>query len=372
MTNIHYLKNKRLLFIMVLTAGIIFWIYHAYSNHKKPVRSAAIAVTTNKVVQKDVTITAHAMGVVQPYITVSVKSRVEGQLLAVGFKAGEDVKAGQVIFQIDPHPYQVALDQAKANLARDQAQLENYQKLLDRYAPLVKKGYISKQDYDAASANVKAGLATLLADKASVANAQLNLDYCTIHAPSSGRTGDVLVNQGNLIKMNDAVPLVVINQIKPVYVAFSLPEQQLEDIKNSSINGTVNVTIATKNKSATYQAELSFINNAVDATTGMIQLKALFANEDEKIWPGQYVDVTLPVSQLKQVLLVPTRAIQAGPEGSYVFVVNKDSHVAVQPIKLGPVISDNTVVEGIEVDTVIVATGQSQLVAGSLVRTTAG
>lgn len=363
-----HLTKKRLILIAILMIGLFFWIHHSFSP-KKPVQKTTTAVTTTKVIQQDVVITAHAIGVVEPSQTVSIKSRVEGQLIKVGFKAGDNVKAGQVIFQIDSHPYEVALDQAKANLARSQALLDNYQKLLNRYAPLVKKGYISKQDYDLAEANVKSQKAALLADASTVKNAELNLSYCTIRAPISGRTGDVLVHEGNLIKMNDASPLVVINQVTPVYISFSLPEQQLEDIQKNSKEETV-VTIDTKNKSHNLQAKLSFINNTVDPTTGMIQLKAVFANTQEKIWPGQYVDVTFPISQMKQALLVPTRAIQAGPNGAYVFVVHNDGHVSLQPIRLGAVVSDNTVVEGISANTLIVTTGQSQLVEGSLVKTT--
>lgn len=366
MTKIPYLTKKRVLFILI-AIGLIVWLYQSYFSQKKQPQTAPISITTSKVEQKDVTLTTHAIGNVQPYVTVSVKSRVEGQLLSVGFKEGEYVKAGQVIFQIDPHSYQVSLEQAKANLARDQAQLENLQKLLVRYGQLVEKGYISKQDYDAAEANVKAQAATVLADKAAVANTQLNLDYCTIHAPISGRTGNLLVNQGNLIK-NDTTPLVIINQIKPIYIVFSLPEQLLDDIKNESDSGTVPVTIKSRGNSNILQAELSFIDNAVDVTTGMIQLKALFPNKHEEIWPGQYVEVILPFQKIKQALLIPTRAIQVGPDGSYVFVVKEDSRVKMQPITLGPVIEENTVIKGLAAGTIVVNTGQSQLVDGSLVQ----
>jgi multidrug efflux system membrane fusion protein len=338
-------------------------------HQKKQPTSPVVSVTTTKVVQKDITLTTHAIGNVQPTIAVSIKSRVEGQLLSVGFKEGEYVKEGQLIFEIDPHPYQVALDQAKANLARSQAQLENLQKLLVRYEQLVKKGYVSKQDYDAAIANMKAQAAAVLADKALVSNAALNLGYCTIRAPISGRTGNLLVNQGNLIKANESTPLVVIHQIKPIYVAFSLPEAQLEAVKKAANHGIVYVTIQTKNSNAKLIAKLSFIDNTVDKNTGMILLKALYPNTQEEIWPGQYVDVTLPIAEIKNALLLSTRAIQEGPEGSYVFVVNKDSSVTLKPIKLGAVVNDAaTIVNDLPVGTRVVATGQSQLIDGSKVQ----
>lgn len=360
--------TKRVL-IIVTVIGIVFWFSKSYFHPAKPLMASKVSVTTDKVTQRDVTLTAHAIGNVQPQLTVAVKSRVEGQLLSVGFKEGDYIKKDQIIFQIDPHPYKVALEQAKANLARDQAQLENLQKLLERYSQLVKKGYISKQDFDAADANVKAQVATVMADKSAVDNAQLNLDYCTIHAPISGRTGKVLVNEGNLIKVNDSSPLVIINQIKPIYVVFSLPEHELENVKEEFAHGAVPVAIQSKNLSKTYLAQLSFIDNTVDPTTGMIQLKAVFANNQEEIWPGQYVDVTLPTAKVKKALLVPTRSIQAGPTGPYIFAVKADSHVTVKPVTVGPVIADDTIIQGLSADTVIVTTGQSQLVEGSVVQT---
>jgi len=368
MTKKRYTLRNRIIISLVLVLCILLFV-RGCLHKKKPLPSPAVSVTTTKVIQKDVTLTTHAIGNVQPTIAVSIKSRVEGQLLSVGFKEGEYVKEGQIIFEIDPHPYQVALEQAKANLARDQAQLENLQKLLVRYGQLVKKGYISKQDYDASEANVKAQAATVLADKASVSNATLNLGYCTIRAPISGRTGNLLVSQGNLIKANESAPLVVIHQIKPIYVAFSLPEAQLEAVKKAANNGTVYVTIQTKNSNAKLAAKLSFIDNAVDKNTGMILLKALYPNNQEEIWPGQYVDVTLPIAEIKNALLLSTRAIQEGPDGSYVFIVNKDSSVTLKPIKLGEVVNDaTTIVNNLPAGATVVATGQSQLIDGSKVR----
>ncbi len=361
------ITKKRIIVVLILIIGVFFFTRN-YFHQKKSISVPAVSVTTTKVIQKDVTLTTQAIGNVQPTVTVAIKSRVEGQLLSVGFKEGEYVKEGQIIFKIDAHPYEVALDQAKANLARDQAQLENLHKLNLRYGELVKKGYISKQDHDASKANVKAQEATVLADKSLVANAELNLSYCTVHAPISGRTGNLLVNQGNLIKANENAPLVVIHQIKPIYVAFSLPETQLEAIKKAANHGEVNVTIQTKNSSTKLAATLSFIDNSVDKNTGMILLKAQYANSHEEIWPGQYVDVTLPLAEIKNALLLPTRAIQEGPEGSYVFIVNKDSTVSLTPIKLGALVKDNmTIVNDLPTGTTVVVTGQSQLIDGSKV-----
>lgn len=359
-------KNIVIVFCLLLVCAFVIKSCLPKDQHTT---NTAISVTTTKVFQKDVTLHAQAIGNVQPYVTVSVKSRVEGQILSVGFKEGDYIKEGQVIFELDPHSYQVALLQAKANLARDQAQLENLKKQLVRYKQLVKKGYISKQDFDATEANMKAQAATVMADQALVSNAELNLSYCTIKAPISGRTGSLLVQQGNLVKANENSALVVINQIKPIYITFSLPEQQLFAVKNATANGAIYAAIQTKNSNAKLIAKLSFIDNTVDKNSGMIQLKALFSNEHEEIWPGQYVDVTLPVTNIKNALLLSTRAIQEGPDGSYVFIINKNMKVEQKPIHLGEVIENDTIVKDLPAGTLVVATGQSQLIDGSNVTT---
>jgi multidrug efflux system membrane fusion protein len=352
-------------FLAILFIAIIIYFY---LHSTKDTKSAAIAVSVSSVQQKDVIITTHAIGNVQPYVTVAVKSRVDGQLLSVGFKEGDYVKEGQIIFQIDPQPFRVALQQAQANLAHDEAQLEQFKKTLERYVPLLKKGYVSKQEYDQAEANSKGQEAAVMGGKATVANAQLNLDYCTIRASISGRTGNLLVNAGNLVKATDVNSLVVINQITPTYIVFSLPEQALSSIQEEMQKGKLAVNLQIKNQDRLLQGEVSFIDNTVDSLTGMIKLKALFNNEHEELWPGEYVDVTLPYETVHKALLIPTRSIQASPDGAYVFVVQKDDSVALKMIKTGASMGDNTIVEGLAVGDIIVMTGQAQLVDGSIVR----
>jgi len=361
-----YFSKKRIIFILAIVV-LVTIVIHFYRHPTKDSSSSAISVSVSRVQQKDVTITTQAIGSVQPFVTVSVKSRVDGQLLSVGFKEGDYVKEGQVIFQIDPQPFRVALQQAEANLAHDQAQLEQFKKTLERYAPLIKKGYVSQQEYDQAVANEKGQEAAVLADKAAVANAQLNLGYCTIRASISGRTGNLLVNSGNLIKATDVNPLVIINKITPVYITFSLPEQALSSIQREIKTGKLLIDLQIKDQPGTLHAEVSFIDNTVDATTGMIKLKAIFDNQHEELWPGEYVDVTLPYATLHQALLIPTRSIQASPDGSYVFVVGKDSSVALKPIKVGTALNNDTVVEGLTEGDIVVVTGQAQLVDGSLI-----
>lgn len=357
--------KKRILlviFAFILIIGMSYLFFHRAKNSEVQ----AISVSGSTVLQKEVTISAHASGHVLPYVSVQVKSRVDGELVSVGFKEGDFVKEGQIIFQIDPAPFKVALQQAEATLARDQAALDNYKLILSRYTPLTKKGYISVQDYDQANANVKEQKALILADEALLANAKLNLSYCTIHAPVSGRTGMLLVSQGTLVKATDTSPLVVINQISPVDIVFSIPEQELASIQKTVQLHKIPVTLKLKNKETSLQGLLSFMDNTVDTTTGMIQLKALYPNKSEELWPGMYVDVDIPLYLIHHALVIPTRAIQEGPEGTFVFVVNKDSKVNKQLVKTGPHIKAMTVVEtGLTPGMKVVTEGQLQLVEGS-------
>ncbi len=362
------MMSKKRILISAGIVAVIVWFIFGFFRSAKNIEALPISVTAAKVIQKDIILHARAIGNVQAFVTVSVKSRVDGQLITVAFKEGDMVKAGQIIFQLDPRPFQVALQQAQATLAHDQAQLDNFQKLLNRYAPLTSKGYVTKQDYDQADANVKAQAAVVLADEATIANAQLNLEYCTIRAPITGRTGTLLVNQGNLVKATDTNPLVVINQISPIDIVFSLPQRYLIAVQQElHKNPILPVVIQIKNPDVSYQAVLSFIDNTVDTTTGMIQMKALYANKNNELWPGLYVDIKLPVGEIKNALTIPTRAIQASPEGSFVFVVNKDGVVKKQSIQVVASLSDATVIKGLMSGMEVVLTGQAQLVEGSAV-----
>jgi len=352
---------------LILLAGIGHLLFHHTTTRER----SSVSVTVSPVLQKDVVISVHAIGNVLPISTVAVKSRVDGQLLSVGFKEGDFVKAGQIIFEIDSASFEVALEEAKAKLSHDQAALDNYQAIFSRYTPLIKKGYVSKQDYDQARANVRSQKAVVDEDAAEVINAKLNLSFCTIHAPISGRTGSVLINQGNLIKATDPNPLVVINQITPIDISFSLPEQAFSSIQEAIQKQKMEVMVQRKNSTVSLQANLSFLNNAVDTTTGMIQLKALYPNTQEELWPGMYVDVELPLYSIKNALLIPIRAIQEGPEGAFVFVVDKEQKVTKKSIKMGSTTNDMTVVEsGLSPGMKVVTTGQLQLVEGSPVTIT--
>jgi len=272
-----------------------------------------------------------AIGHVEPYSTVSVKPRVGGEVQKVGFREGDDVASGALLFVIDPRPFEAALSEARANLARDRARLREAEQTFKRYEDLIKKEYITQEQFDQARANEEALRATTQGDEAAVENSQLNLEYCRITAPVPGRTGGLLVHAGNIVKANDDKPLVVINQVEPVYVSFAVPEKDFTEVKRRSAGARLAV-VATPQGGKTETGELTFLDNAVDATTGTIMLKGLFPNTDRALWPGQYVNVSLTLKVDDDALVAPLDAIQTGQSGTYVFLVKPDGTVDIRPV----------------------------------------
>ncbi len=272
-----------------------------------------------------------AIGHVEPYSTVAVKPRVGGEITQVGFREGDDVAAGALLFVIDPRPFQAALDESKANLARDRARLTEAEQTLKRYQDLIKKEYITQEQFDQARANDEALRATTQADEAAIETARLNLDYCRITAPVPGRTGSLLVHAGNVVKANDDKPLVVINQVEPVYVSFAIPEGNFGEVKQRAAGAHLQV-VATPQGSKTETGELTFLDNAVDATTGTITLKASFPNRDRALWPGQYVNTSLTLKVDEDAVVAPVDAIQTGQTGTYVYLVKPDQTVEIRNV----------------------------------------
>lgn len=275
-----------------------------------------------------------AIGHVDPYSTVSVRAQVSGTVTKVFFKEGQDVREGEPLFSVDSRPYQAALAQAQAALARDRAQAANARADAARYVDLVKKDYVTQEQYDQTQATSAALAATVKADEAAVENAKLNLGYCDVTAPVSGRTGSVLVYAGNVVAPNGN-PLVVINQIQPILVSFSVPEAQLAEIKKEKELHKLKVTAAPADGSgSTHEGYLTFIDNAVDPATGTILLKGTFPNQHHGLWPGQFVNVTLALSAQENALVIPSAAVQTGQHGAYVFVIKDDMTVDLQPVKV--------------------------------------
>ena len=295
-----------------------------------------VPVTVATAVQKNVPVQVLAVGNVEPYQTVSIKSQVTGVITQAHFKEGQDVKKGQLLFTIDPRPLEAALKQAEAALARDSAQLNNWREQVKRYRELVDKQYVSKEQYDQIKTNADAAEAVVEADKAAVENAKVQLSYCYIYSPVNGRVGTLLVNEGNLVRSNDASPLLVINQLVPIYVSFSVPEQYLADIKRRMAGGKLGVDASLPSaEGRPEQGALVFVDNSVDRTTGTIKLKAEFRNSDLRLWPGQFTNVALTLSTYEGAVVVPSDAVQVGPDGQQVFIVKADKRVEVRPVTVG-------------------------------------
>lgn len=364
-------SKKKLLIAVPIVAILLIIIFNSLTstNSDKNKHQSKIFVNVSTVKRQDVTVNTDAIGNVQPHATVAIKSLVDGELLTVNFKEGDSVKAGQILFTIDPRPYQIKLQQAKAALTRDQAQLALANTTLDRNLLLSSKGYISKQEIDQLKANQLALSATIQADQAAVNNAQLNLNYCSIQAPISGRTGSITVTPGNIVKSTDQTSLVTINQIAPIDVKFSISEKEFLTLKQNLNQEKISIqAYLEQNNKIVKIGTLSFADNTVDTTTGMIQLKALFANTDQYFWPGQFVKVIIPLTQLKQAIVIPTRAVQMGQNGAYVFVV-KNNTVSIRAVIVGPSVNENTVItSGLQPDEQVVTEGQLYLTDGAKVQ----
>ncbi len=310
-----------------------------------------------------------ANGIVEPIQTVAVQSQVQGVLTAVRFREGDEVRQGDVLFEIDPRPFQAALDQARAVLARDVAQAENARRDAERYAALVLKDYVTRSQADQAAANAAAQLAVVRADSATVANAQFNLDNATIRAPISGKTGALLVRQGNLVRPGAVPPLVVINQIHPIVVRFAVPERELSRVQARAREHRLRVVASTGGGGPGVEGWLSFIDNGVDTTTGTVTLKARFDNTDGALWPGEFVQVGLELYVQENAVLVPTVAVMPGQDsGQFVFVVGDDGKARVTPVRTGRTVGEYTVIEsGLAAGARVVTDGQSRLVPGAAV-----
>ena len=328
-----------------------------------------VPVTVAPVVRRSVPEEISAIGTVTPIQTVAVRAQVSGTLLKVAFQEGDEVQAGQLLFQIDSRPFQAALDQSVANLAKDQAQLVNARQEVTRYQTLVQNDLATEEQFDQFKANADAAQAAVTADSAAVQTARLNLEYTTIRAQIAGRTGSLLLREGNLVPVNGATPLVIINQIRPIAVSFSVPQKYLDDIQHFNALGRLAVEIRGGNDTTAVQrGTLTFINNQVDTTTGTIQLKATFPNADRSLWPGEFVAARLVLTVERNVLTVPSNAVMTGQNGTYVYLVNPDRSVRAQDVTVGRSSGDFVVIsKGLTDGQQVVTDGQLRLVPGAKV-----
>ena len=287
-----------------------------------------VPVTVAQVVQKQMPIEIRVIGAVEAYSVVSVHAQITGQLTDVNFKEGEDVSKNQVLFALDRRPLEAALMQAQANLQRDIAQAANAKAVAQRYADLAGRGIATTEQVETSQSGAAALEATVEADRAAVENAKVQLQYATITSPIAGRTGALMVHEGNLIRAQDAAPLVVINQVAPIYVSFAVPESRLAELKHFMALGTLAVEAQPPNdQAASSHGHITFVDNNVDQTTGTIRIKATFTNEDRRLWPGQFVNVIVALTKDPTAVVVPTAAVQVGQQGQYTYVVKPDHSV---------------------------------------------
>jgi multidrug efflux system membrane fusion protein len=369
-------KPKKLIFFGILCAAATAGALLAYrgaeirAQDTKPAKVApAIPVSVATVVLQTVAVRIQAIGNVEAYSTVALKARVDGQIVEVNFKEGQEVKKGAALFKIDSRPFEATLRQTEANLMRDTAQKEQARSQERRYQELLQKNFVSKEAYAQIRTNADTAEAGALASKAAVENAKLQLEYCTIRSPIDGFVGKVMLQIGNMVKANDSNPLVIINQVRPIYVNFAVPEQRLSAIRSYMAKGKLVVeALPPASDKAPVSGALSFVDNAVDTTTGTIKLKAQFPNADNALWPGQYVSTNLKLYEQRDALVVPTQAVQTGPNGQYVFVVKPDLTTEVRAIQLdrndG---ADAIIAKGLLRGELVVVKGQLRLAPGAKV-----
>jgi membrane fusion protein, multidrug efflux system len=337
------------------------------SSQKEKLPTPPVPVVVATSVKKTIPIQINAIGNVEAYQTISVRSQITGQLIKVNFKEGQDVNKSYLLFQLDCRPYEEAVRQAEANLARDTAQAKNAEVELQRYTALLEDQFVTRQQYDQVRTNWAALEATLKADKAVVENNRVQVQYCSIYSPIDGRTGSLRVNQGNIVKAND-MELVVINQIQPIYVTFTVPEKDLSAVKGYQAHGKLKMEAVIGKDERPEQGILTFIDNAVNKVTGTITLKGTFANKDGRLWPGQFVNVVLTVTSSPNAILIPSQAVQMGQTGQYVFVVKPDMTVEMRPVTIGTTVGGEiAILKGMQEGERVVTDGQLRIIPGAKV-----
>jgi len=356
-----------------VAASALFWVAllpltgcsSRNAQSQAVVAENTVPVTIATVREKTVPVEVQAIGNVEAYSTVSVRAQLAGEVERVLFKEGQEVKEGDLLFTLDARPYQATLRQLEANLARDQAQLENARAQAERYTKLFQEGVVSKEQYDSFRTNADALAAMLRADQAAIEKAKVDLGYCSIQSPLEGRTGSLLVHPGNVVKANETV-LVVINQVTPIYVSFSVPEQNLPEIKKRMAAGNLAVgAIIPNDESNPVEGTLTFVDNTVDNTTGTIRLKGTFANTERRLWPGQFANVVLRLTSRPNAVVVPSQAVQTGQAGQYVFVIKPDLTAESRPVVSGSTVGGETVIEkGLQPGETVVTDGQLRLAPG--------
>lgn len=374
-------KNQRVLLVGALLAGIgaaslgTYFITdgRAREARKAPKGPLAVPVTVSAAESRTVPVRLQAIGNVEAHLTVAIKARVDGEIVAVNFKEGQEVRKNQVLFRIDPRPYVATLRQAEANALRDAAAREHAFAQEKRYQELLDKNFVSKDAYAQFRTNAQTADAVAKASEAALQSARLNVEYCTILSPIDGVAGRVLLQAGNLVKANDVNALVVLNEVRPIYVNFGLPEQELALVREYMDKGALAVEASLPGAvKRTLTGRLIFVDNAVDPSTGTIRMRAEYTNEDAALWPGQFVNVSIRLYDEANAIVIPAGALQTAQEGQYVFVVDKDMAAQVRKVTVERTEGDQAVVKGIAKGELVVTRGALRLVPGTKVQVRSG
>jgi multidrug efflux system membrane fusion protein len=335
----------------------------AKEQRKAPKGPPAVPVSVARVEQQAMPVRLRAIGNVEASATVSVKARVDGQINVVNFREGDPVKKGEVLFRIDPRPYEAALRQAEANRMRDIAARDQARSQAKRYQELLDKNFISKEAYAQIRTNAETAEAIAKASQAALENARLNVEYCTIRSSLDGFVGKVLLQAGNLVKANDVTPLVIINQVRPIYVNFAVPEQSLSEVRKYMAQGPLAVEVIPADAQQKHPVgQLIFVDNTVDATTGTIRMRAQFDNAEAALWPGSFVNVSMQLYEQADAVVVPAQAVQTGPDGQYVYVINDEMLAEMRRVKVQRADSDYAIIAtGLRKGERVVTRGQLRL-----------
>ena len=356
-----------------ILAAVLLGLNHSKAEDPAPkgaMPQATVPVLAAKAEARDVPIILRGLGAVTAYNTVDIRSRVEGNITEIKFKEGQTVHAGDLLVQLDPRPYQAILDQAKANLARDQATLANAQTDLGRYADLLKRNFAPEQQFATQKATVSQDQSSIQADQAAIQAAQLNVDYAALRSPIEGVTGIRRVDVGNLVQANSTQTLVTVTQIQPIYVVFNLPEADIDRVRSEMSNGALPVEVYAANDERKLSVgKLDLIDNTVNQTTGTVQLKAEFENKDGRLWPGQFVNAHLVLRTVHDGVTVPSSAVQSGPDGSFVYRIGTDTKVAMTPVRVVQSEGNTALVSsGLKAGDQVVTAGQFKLQPGIAVK----
>jgi multidrug efflux system membrane fusion protein len=369
-----FLRKLLIVLALVVAAALGAWGLDAYVGGDAVAQQPAqtpppVPVSAEHAQAQNMPVYVRGIGTVQAYNTVAIKSRVDGQIVKVDFTEGQEVKAGDLLFELDPRPYQAALAQAQANKQKDQAQLASAQADLARDAALLKHDFQTQQAYDQQKALVGEVVASIAADDAQIRTAELNLEYAQIRAPIDGRTGARLVDIGNLVHATDNTSLVTITEMKPIFVSFTAPQNEFETIRSSDAKGALPVDAMTANDAKVLASgKLSLIDNQIDQASGTIHLKAVFANDNEVLWPGEFVNMRVLVDTLQNAVTVPARAVEQGPNGAYVFVVKPDMTAEIRVVTVDETENGlSAISKGLAAGEFVVIDGQYRLDPGTRV-----